>query len=130
MRRDSDEEGDPEEARKGALADLMAKRSGTAGKATRRAASADPRTRQRSSDSEADTDGGSLGGVKDSKRRVRTGSNALSRRSWTKTIHPVDCLHENVVSSPIKLCAMEGGVGGLGGARCVLCLTATAVGPL
>ena len=58
----------------------MAKRSGTAGKATRRAASADPGTRQRPSDSEADSDGGSLGGVKDSKRRVRTGSTAFIRR--------------------------------------------------
>lgn len=49
----------------------MAKRAGTAGKTSRRAASADPGTRPRESDSEAGSDGDSLGGVKDSKRRVR-----------------------------------------------------------
>ncbi|KAK9863620.1 hypothetical protein WJX84_004264 [Apatococcus fuscideae] len=68
---ESDVDLDPEEARKGALADLMAKRSGTAGKVTRRAASAGPSTRRRDDDAR-DSSGDESGweSVKDSKRKA------------------------------------------------------------
>lgn len=65
----------------------MAKRAGTAGKASRRAASADPGTRPRESDSEAGSDGGSLGGVKDSKRRVRMHLIALVEKEHSLELH-------------------------------------------
>ena len=67
--RDSDAEKDPEEAQRGALADLMAKRSGTVGKTSRRAASAGPAGRCPRDDSDSGGDSGREG-IKDSKRRV------------------------------------------------------------
>ena len=75
--RESDEEKDPEAARAGALAHLMAKRSGTAGKASRRAASAGPAVRESADDDES---GGEAGweGVKDSKRQVGTVASLLA----------------------------------------------------